>query len=81
MAFECDRLRISSPDGLAASTVVSLVAADGTETPFTSIVSRVELTCDALDGMWRATLHIDEAAVEVVTDKIETTNASDIAEN
>jgi hypothetical protein len=66
------RLRITSPDGFAHTSTVTVVAPDGTETPLGAVVMRCELTCDAEVGVWKAALWVDEVEVDVVVDDVET---------
>lgn len=69
------RLRVTSPDGLVHTSAISVVAPDGTETPFADVVTRCELICDANDGLWKAVLWVDEVEVDVVVDEVKTRDA------
>ena len=76
MARDYARLRFTSPDGLAHTSTVRVVAPDGTETPLGEVVTRCELVCDPDLGFWKAVLWVDEVEVDVVTSDVETRDAA-----
>lgn len=71
MADGYARIRVVSPDGLAHTSTVLVVAADGTETPIEDVVTRVDLTCDSETGIWKAVLCVEQVSVDVVVDDID----------
>lgn len=66
------RIRVVSDDGLAHTTQVLAVSPDGAEVPLAQVVSRVEMSCDADTGMWKAVLWVEQVAVDVAVADVET---------
>ena len=56
------RLRFISEDGSAHGTRVSAVDEDGSEVPVDYVINRVELVCDAEDGLWRGQVWVEVPA-------------------
>lgn len=72
MVRDYARIRVTSPDGLAHTSTIHVVAPDGTEMPLGELVTRCELVCDPDVGLWKAVLWVDEVEVDVTVNGVET---------